>query len=153
MIEGPRWGVSGFSRLSTQGRGLLGIQEVLNHVLKDIELFAGKLKEAKAKDSHKKRKLGRKKNKAQNSKEFMPEERSRGVLGGPGNPTFIPSSTELTEAQYVDCFQKIKLSFNLLVSGSGQFWALPPHLPFSLMSTTQALPFSSSSFSWDFGRL
>ncbi|ELK05874.1 Epidermal growth factor receptor pathway substrate 8-like protein 3 [Pteropus alecto] len=61
------------------------VGEVLNHVLRDIEVFAGQLKEAEANGNHKK-KL-RKKKKYQ---------------GG------------VTQAQYIDCFQKIKYSFNLL---------------------------------------
>lgn len=105
---------------------MFGVQEVLNHVLRDIELFAGKVKEARAKGGHKKKKLGRKKKKPLKGKCFVPGDRSRGTVGSPVDSTFIPSPTGITQAQYVDCFQKIKFSFNLLVSGSDQFWALLP---------------------------
>lgn len=97
---------------------------MLNHVLRDIELFAGKLREAQAKNSHKKIKLGRKKKKSQRGKCFMPGERCRVILGRAPDATFILSPTGVTEAEFVDCFQKIKFSFNLLVSGPGKSWDL-----------------------------
>ncbi|XP_004689560.1 PREDICTED: epidermal growth factor receptor kinase substrate 8-like protein 3 [Condylura cristata] len=65
-----------------------GDEEVLNHVLDDIELFMKKLNtQEETNQKKKKKKMGKKKNKEQ---------------GG------------ITEAEYVECFQKIKYSFNLL---------------------------------------
>ncbi|KAM5256082.1 epidermal growth factor receptor kinase substrate 8-like protein 3 [Ctenodactylus gundi] len=63
--------------------------DMLNHLLRDIELFTKRLKEAQVKASQKKkkRKFGKNKNKAQE---------------------------EITQAQFIDCFQKIKCSLNLL---------------------------------------
>lgn len=46
-----------------------------------------------------------------------------------GLSTCALSPTELTEAQYIDCFQKIKFSFNLLVCGS-----------LSLVSSSETMP-------------
>ncbi|XP_054547531.1 epidermal growth factor receptor kinase substrate 8-like protein 3 [Talpa occidentalis] len=63
-------------------------EEVMNHILDDIELFTKKLKaQANTNQKKKKKKLGKKKKKEQ---------------GG------------IAEAEYVECFQKIKYSFNLL---------------------------------------
>ncbi|XP_054567690.1 epidermal growth factor receptor kinase substrate 8-like protein 3 [Eptesicus fuscus] len=63
-------------------------EEVLNRILRDIEVFVQPLRRAQASGSAKKtKKQGKKKN------------------TGPGGRT---------QAQYVDCFQKFKYSFNLL---------------------------------------
>ncbi|XP_036129097.1 epidermal growth factor receptor kinase substrate 8-like protein 3 [Molossus molossus] len=64
-------------------------EEVLNHILRDIEVFVGQLKKAQANPSLKKKK------KRQDMKKYMDQQ---GVI----------------RAQYFDCFQKFKYSFNLL---------------------------------------
>ncbi|XP_060057910.1 epidermal growth factor receptor kinase substrate 8-like protein 3 isoform X2 [Erinaceus europaeus] len=64
-----------------------GDEEVLNHILEDIELLVKKMKEVEAKTTQKKKKKLGKKKKHQEG---------------------------LTQAQFIDCFQKIKYSFNLL---------------------------------------
>lgn len=47
------------------------------------------------------------------------EDQRRGHILGE-SVTDSPSPIGVTQAQYIDCFQKIKYSFNLLVCGSPQ---------------------------------
>lgn len=109
------------ARAAHSGPRVFGVQEVLNHVLKDIELFVGKLKEAQAlSKTSRKKKRWRKKTKKGGECWGM-QDRSRG-WNYQGPATSPPLSPGVTEAHYIDCFQKIKYSFNLLVCGS-------PHVP------------------------
>ncbi|XP_030615897.1 epidermal growth factor receptor kinase substrate 8-like protein 3 [Delphinapterus leucas] len=85
--RGVRVGSSRVGLTAHSDHGLFAVQEVLSHVLRDIELFMEKLKEDQSNTSHNKKKQRKKKIKHQ---------------GG------------ITEAHYIDCFQKIKCSFNLL---------------------------------------
>lgn len=53
-------GSSGMALTARSRPQLFVVQEVLNHILRDIEVFVGQLKEAEANSNHKK-KLGKKK--------------------------------------------------------------------------------------------
>ena len=61
---------------------MFGPQEVLDHVLRDIELFVGKLDEAQSKTSRKKKNHRKKKKKNKEGECGGPGERSRGLGEG-----------------------------------------------------------------------